>query len=261
WWHAADLLIPGAAEKLIKAVRPELLLHLAWCTEPGTYWESPENARWLEASCALMRAFAACGGHRAVATGTCAEYDWAHAGAALSEELTPLAPRGRYGEAKDALRREVDRLSASAALSAAWARLFFLFGPGEHPSRLVPSVTRAVLEGRPAPCTEGGQVRDYLASGPAGRALAALLESSVRGPVNVASGRGTSVRKLVELIAGAAGRPDLPRFGAVPSRPGEPARIVADVTRLEQEVGWQAPTNLTEEVEATVEWWRGVGRV
>jgi nucleoside-diphosphate-sugar epimerase len=247
------------AASLVARVEPTHLLHLAWCTEPATYWESPQNARWLSASVDLLREFAAAGGVRAVVTGTCAEYDWSRAGEPLSECSTPLAPRGAYGRAKDALRGELERLSETAGLSAAWARLFFLFGPAEHPARLVPSVARALLDGHPAPCSSGHQVRDYLSSEAAGQGLAVLLDGAVQGPVNLGTGRATSVRELVELVAQAAGRPDLLRLGAVPARPDEPARIVADVTRWRSEVGWRVPDDLAPAIEATVDWWRRAG--
>src|SRR3954452_23524389 len=97
-----DLLEPGAPERVVAEVQPTHLLHLAWYAEPGKYWTSPENVRWVEASLALLRAFAAGGGRRAVLAGTCAEYDWAHG--FCSEGVTPLAPWTLYGPSKHALR-------------------------------------------------------------------------------------------------------------------------------------------------------------
>ena len=93
-------------------------------------------------------------------------------------------------------------------ISFAWGRIFFLHGPGEHPDRLVPSVTRALLAGEPARCTDGRQVRDFLhSSSDAAHAFAALLALRVEGPVNIASGRGCRSRELVGWIGDALGRP------------------------------------------------------
>jgi nucleoside-diphosphate-sugar epimerase len=255
-WHSGDLLDRRQAERLVGAVAPSHLLHLAWYAEPGLYWESPENDRWRRASVDLLRAFAAAGGRRAVVAGTCAEYDWAAETEAMSERRTPLAPRGAYGAAKDALRRDLERWSAETGSSSAWARLFFLFGPAEDPRRLVPSVARALLSGRPAETSTGRQVRDFLLSSEAAGAMAALLDSEVTGPVNVGSGSGVSVRCLVELVGEAVGRPELLRLGALPDRPDEPPRVVADATRLQHEVGWRPSGDVAAWVEETVGWWR-----
>src|SRR5204862_5004328 len=118
--------------------------------------------------------------------------------------------------------------------------------------RLVPSVAGALLRGEEAPVTGGEQVRDFIAVEALGDAFAALLDSDVRGAVNVASGRGVPVRDLVAMVARAAGREELVRYGGLPPRPGDPAAIVADVGRLEREVGWRPREPLEAAIERTV---------
>ena len=75
-WHQVNLLDPGEVMDLIERVRPTHLLHFAWYSIPGKYWDSIENCRWVEASHFLLNMFANKGGHRVVIAGTCAEYDW-----------------------------------------------------------------------------------------------------------------------------------------------------------------------------------------
>jgi nucleoside-diphosphate-sugar epimerase len=114
-----DLLDPDATTRLVEELRPTHLLHFAWYAEPGAFWQSPENERWLAAGVHLLEAFAASGGTRAAVAGTCAEYDWSGSGI-LSEQSTPLAPRTAYGEAKNALRRP-DCRCATSSTSPTWA--------------------------------------------------------------------------------------------------------------------------------------------
>jgi nucleoside-diphosphate-sugar epimerase len=87
-------------------------------------------------------------------------------------------------------------------------------------------------------------------------AFAALVDGAVTGPVNVASGEGVAVRRIAELLAQAAGRPDLLDVGAVPSRPDDPPQIVGDAGRLREEVGWRPGFSLEEGLTQTVAWWR-----
>src|SRR5262249_18992294 len=143
---AAGLLDAAPVTGLGRPVRPSHLLHRAWVTTPGGYWTSADNLRWVGASLHLLRAFADAGGRRVVVAGSCAEYDWTAAGT-CDEATTPLRPATLYGACKDALRRVLEAFAAQAGLSAAWGRLFFLYGPGEHPDRLVASVARALLAG------------------------------------------------------------------------------------------------------------------
>jgi len=253
-WHSADLLEPGAPERLVRAVRPSHLLHLAWFATPGEFWSSPENQRWVEASTTLIREFASADGERVVVAGTCAEYDWS-SGVCVEGE-TPLEPATLYGQCKHVLHERMQQIAREAGVSAAWGRVFFLYGPHEHPNRLVPYVIHSLLRGAEARCSHGRQERDFLHVADVADAFVTLLGSDTAGPVNIASGSSARVRDLVLLIAAAIGRRDLIRFGAVPTQPGEPSLLVADVRRLREEVAWKPRFSLEEGVRQTVEWWR-----
>lgn len=278
-WHRADLLAPESAEVLIREVQPSHLLHLAWYTQPGAYWAALENLDWVQASLRLLRAFGEREGRRAVLVGTCAEYAWERRTHCVEEvpqpagdraEETPtavaaqrppptrLCPATIYGAAKHGLHVVAERWAPRAGVALAWGRIFYAYGPYEHPARLVSGVARALVCGEEARCTQGTQVCDYLYTPELGRAFAALLTSEVTGPVNVASGEPVRVADVVAAIAAAAGRPELVRLGALPQRPGEPERLTADVRRLREEVGWSPSIGLREGAARTVDWWKAV---
>lgn len=253
-WHSADLL---GDTSLLARLAPTDLLHLAWYAEPGAFWRSDENLRWVSASLELLRAFADAGGRRAVLAGTCAEYAWGRETHCV-EGRTPLDPATLYGASKHGLRVVAEAFAAERELSLAWGRIFFLFGPHEDPRRLVSSVARALVAGEPAPTSHGEQWRDFLFAPELADAFAALLVSDVRGAVNVASGTPVRIRDVVTAVAAAAGRPELLRLGARPGSPGEPESLTASVDRLRDEVGWVPRRSLAEAVEETVAWWRAV---
>ncbi|MEA2151004.1 MAG: dTDP-L-rhamnose 4-epimerase [Solirubrobacteraceae bacterium] len=258
-WHGADLLDARARRALVEHVGASHLLHLAWYAEPGAFWSARENAPWVAATVGLVDEFAAAGGARAVLAGTCAEYDWA-AQQPLREDAA-VGPATYYGVCKDATRRVAEGLAERAGLSFAWGRIFFLFGPREDDRRLVASVARALVAGERAPTSSGTQVRDFLHVDDAAGAFATLVDSDAHGPVNIASGTGVTVRRIVEGLARASGRPELLDIGALAQRPGDPEAIVADVTRLRDEVGFRPAFSLQEGLDQTVAWWRDQARV
>jgi nucleoside-diphosphate-sugar epimerase len=253
-WHAADLLDGAARRGLLEAVGASHLLHLAWYAEPGRFWSARENAPWVAATVGLVDEFAAAGGRRAVLAGTCAEYDWS-APQPLAEDAV-LRPATYYGVCKDATHRVVAGLAEQAALGLAWGRIFFLYGPGEDERRLVASVARALVAGERAATSPGTQRRDFLHVDDVAGAFAALLDSEVTGPVNVASGDPVEVRRVVAALARAAGRSDLLDIGAIPARSDEPDELVADVTRLRDEVGFVPGIDLERGIAQTLAWWR-----
>jgi nucleoside-diphosphate-sugar epimerase len=135
-----------------------------------------------------------------------------------------------------------------ARFSFAWARLFHLFGPGENPARLVPSIMIALREGREAQCSSGRPVRDFISTQNAAAAITALATSQVTGPVNIGSGAPISIAAMARLIAHISGRPYLLRLGALPDRPNESPYMVAHTGRLRREVGFTAPVSLAAEL-------------
>jgi nucleoside-diphosphate-sugar epimerase len=253
-WHRADLFDAAQVSELIARVRPTHLLHLAWHAVPGEYWTSPENFRWVSASLGLVREFARAGGRRAVVAGTCAEYDWRYG--YCSEGLTPLSPASPYAACKHALHLMLGAMARQDGFELAWGRVFFLYGPHERPERLVASVIRSVLRGEEARCSHGRQVRDYVHVEDAAGAFAALLASSVRGAVNVASGRPATVGEIVGKVAERLGRADLLRLGALATAADEPRVILADTRRLNEEVGWSPRYDLERGLDDTINWWR-----
>ncbi len=252
-WHTADLLKSEQSAALMARVRPTHLLHFAWVTAPAEYKTSLENRRWLEASLGLVREFARCGGGRVVTAGTCAEYDWR--GGYCSERTTPLLPATLYGVSKHSFGTALDEFSAQAGIRAARGRLFFVYGPHESQDRLVPSVTRALLDGRTADCFHGDHVRDFLYVRDAAEAFTALLESDFTGAVNIASGKPVTVKEVVSKIAQKLGCAELVRFYTTPAAEDISARITADVTRLREDIGWQPRYDWDRGLEETLEWW------
>ena len=252
--HELDLLDAVATERLVEETRPTHLLHLAWVTTHGQYWTSPLNDVWVEASKRLLASFQRQGGERAVMVGTCAEYDWSEG--VCDEISTPIRPMTPYGQAKARLHEVLAEFAGRQSLSYAWARLFFLYGPGESPARFVPSVVRALLAREPAACSEGTHERDYIYVADAAEALVKLTDSEVTGPVNIGSGRAIAIRDLALTIGRLLGAEELVRIGATPRRDDEAPRVVAGTNRLSREVKYDPRHDLEGGLGETISWWR-----
>lgn len=201
-----------------------------------------------------MRAFAENGGKRLVAAGSCAEYQLTYG--YCSEAVTPVQPDSMYGLTKSLLQKTIQKYAETHEVSAAWGRVFYLYGPYEDPARLVPSVINSLLANRDAECTHSNQIRDYLYVADAADALTALLNSRLDGPVNIGSGEPIKLKEIVNLIGDMTCRRNLVKLGARPARGGEPPFIVADTRRLRESLGWAPGTSLRVGMQRTIEWWR-----
>jgi nucleoside-diphosphate-sugar epimerase len=244
-----------ATPDVVAGVAPDLCIHLAWYAEPGRYLEAiPENLSSLRAGLRLVEALAGAGCRRFVGAGTCAEYGTPSPGDPLNEGA-PIRPATPYARAKSAFCLVAQDVATAAGMEWAWARLFFLYGPGEHPARIMPSVVRACLEGETFAATSGEQVRDYLHVSDVATGLWALAASATCGPVNVCSGEAVTLRQVIEAIEAEAGCPGAIRFGEKPYGANEWMWMVGDSGRL-RATGWEPRFSLDAGVADAVSWWR-----
>jgi nucleoside-diphosphate-sugar epimerase len=253
-WHQADLRVAGHARRVMESVKPTHLLHLAWFVVPGKLISSPENFGWVTSSFELIRDFADLGGARVVVCGSGYEYDWNYG--YCSERLTPTVPNTVYGCCKNALHELLRSFGDLNGLSNAWGRVFFLYGPREHPDRLVSSVIRSLLKGEAARCSHGRQIRDYMHVQDVANGLVTLLDSNVQGAINVCSGQATTLRDIVLSIGRICQRPELVQLGAISARANDTPLVVGDNARLTSETGWKQQLDLEAGLCETVDWWR-----
>jgi len=201
----------------------DIIIHLAWYTEPGIYQESPRNIDCQYGTMNLANGCIRAGIRRFVGIGTCFEYD-------LSSEVisnqTPLNPLTPYAVAKVTVYKNLLRCLPEEHIEFVWCRLFYLYGEGEDERRLAPYIRSRLSAGQTANLTEGSQVRDYLDVREAGKMVVEVALGNIRGPVNICSGIAVSVREFAESIADEYGRRDLLRFGVRTSDSFDPPRIV-----------------------------------
>ena len=201
----------------------DMVLHAAWYTEPGKYLVSDKNLDCVAGTLALAKGAAAANVRRFVGVGTCFEYDLTPGYLSVD---TPLDPKTPYAAAKVATWHMLNQWLPLKDVSFLWGRLFYLFGAGEDPRRLVPYLHAQLGAEEPADLTSGAQIRDFMDVDAAAAMLVQAAFSDRTGAFNVASGRETTVRALAEKIADQYGRRDLLNFGARPDNLTDPPCVV-----------------------------------
>ncbi|TCP59803.1 dTDP-6-deoxy-L-talose 4-dehydrogenase (NAD+) [Rhodovulum bhavnagarense] len=223
--RSADLFAEDAAAWRRACAGIDAVVHVAWYAEPGKYQHSPRNLDCLAGSLRLAQGAAAAGVRRFVGIGTCFEYDLEGIFKPLSPDAR-LAPRTPYGAAKAATYLALSRALPGMGVSFAWCRLFYLYGAGEDPRRLVPHIHARLARGEPAELTSGRQVRDFMDVTEAGNQIAAVTLGAQVDALNICSGQPVTVADLAARIADEYGRPDLIRLGARADPPDDPPYVV-----------------------------------
>jgi UDP-glucose 4-epimerase len=182
-------------------------------------------------------------------------------------ESSVTAPSNPYGESKLVGEWMIRDQSVLGMLRATSLRYFNVLGAASpefgdlSESNIVPMVyeriergEQPVIFGDGYPTLDGTCVRDYVHVVDVAMAhLVALdeLADPAGTPYqvfNVGTGQGASVRELIERMILIAGSHIEPRVA--PPRPGDPASVVADPSRIHDELGWQATFDLDQMLES-----------
>jgi nucleoside-diphosphate-sugar epimerase len=206
-------------------------IHAAWYTNHADYLTHDINRQWVAASLRLEEAFRAVGGKRFVGLGTCLEYDVANAGGPCVEDITPLHPETLYARCKLALSEALEKRGDDFA----WARIFFVYGPGDRNGRLVPTMIERFTRGEEAGPTYGGLRRDYVHVDDLAGQIVRIALSDVQGAINIGTGDAPTLSEIFAAGAAALGCPSLAL--ANDETGGQPLIIQADMTRFRREVG------------------------
>jgi nucleoside-diphosphate-sugar epimerase len=248
WWRLdpSDL---ESARRLVAEARPDRIFHLS-----GTVTAAPDLSlvpetfqSHLASAVNVLYAAAETGCGRVVLTGSLTEPD-----PALRDEGA-ISPMAAAKWASAGFARMFRRLYG---LPHVFLRPSMIYGPAQNPTKLVPYVALALLRGE-RPRVTSGQWRvdwvfvDDVAEGMAAAAVAPGIEGL---ELDLATGRLTSVRDVVEAVRRLVGGPE-PEFGALATRPDERMRA-ADTATARAALGWSAATTIEEGLERTVAWYR-----
>ncbi|HEY7337358.1 MAG TPA: NAD(P)-dependent oxidoreductase [Bryobacteraceae bacterium] len=241
----ADLEKPDVLDAIFEQIRPCIVFNLAgYGVDPS---ERDENLLRLERLNALLP--------RSVceAMAQWKEPKWpgqhvAHVGSALEygsaggdlREDGPAIPTTVYGKTKLRGTQAVTECAKRLGLRAVTARLFTVYGPGEHAGRLLPSLAEAARTLSIVELTAGLQQRDltYIEDVADGLLSLGLSSAEPGWVVNLATGQLNTVRCFAETAAGVLGIPDGKlKFGAIPTRGEEMRHEPVSIDRFRRITG------------------------
>lgn len=257
-WRAADLADRGTFARLYGEVQPDVVFNLAgYGVDPAERDETLITALNVRLVREIAETVASGGnsdwqGIRLIHVGTAAEYG--AVGGPLTE-YTAAAPVSLYGRSKLEGTRALEVVRERSGLRAITARLFTVYGPGEHAGRLLPSMIAAARSGATLSLTGGEQRRDFTYVGDVADGLLRLgaLIAPAPAVVNLVTGKLTSVRAFVECAAALLGLGTWQlRFGALAYRQDEVQQGPVDIRLLRQLLDWVPACSVREGIQQTI---------
>jgi nucleoside-diphosphate-sugar epimerase len=250
-WHVTgltradvDLADPRAGAAAVRAADPDVVFSLAAGRAKAT---AAERAATVAVNTSPWLVDALPDRCRAVVRlGSSTEY--AASPAPLAEDAA-LAPRGFFGASKAAGSLLLQAAAAERGVRAAVLRAFQVYGPGDHPTRLVPVVLAAARTGSTVPLPARLSRRDWVWVGDVVDACVRAAEDDTLAPgivLNIGTGVQTSTEELVATAERVTGRPIATAAGAHPGRDWDTADWVADSSAARRVLGWAPTVDLAE---------------
>jgi len=248
--------------------RCDAIVHMAALAEVGESVEQPERYRDVNVNgtAAVIAAAKAAAVGRLVFSSTAAVYG-APARVPIEEE-DELAPTNPYGASKLAGERLLEQARSAGALTFTALRYFNACGAdgacGEDhdpETHLIPLALSAARDGAALrvfgadyPTPDGTCVRDYVHVADLSDAHVLALEAlpAVQGAFNLGTGRGESVKRVLDTVAGVTGL-ELRRVPAG-RRAGDPPALVASGRRAAARLGWHPRYGLEDAVRDAWTW-------
>ena len=259
-----DLRYAEAVEQLFDRVQPAITFNLAGYgvdpTERDERTAQQINTELVKTICRAVNKVRNTNwkGQDVVHVGSALEYGTVSGN--LDEDTEPT-PTTLYGISKLGGTRSLAQYSQETGLKGLTARLFTIYGPGEHDGRLLPSLIATANNGGSLQLTPGQQKRDftYVEEAVGGLLRLGLTPAGHDKIVNIASGKLNSVRDFVDTAAAVLNIPaEKLNFGAIPQRAEEMNHSDVTVERLRKLVGWIPTLSISNGILRTAEFQHNV---
>jgi UDP-glucose 4-epimerase len=257
--HVADVTDADAVCEIFAGTKPEVIFHLAAQIDVRKSVERPDvdaSANVL-GTIRVLEAARAAGARRLVNTSTGGGL-YGDADVLPTPEDHPIRPLAPYGQSKHAAEGYCELYTRLHRLSTVSLRYGNVYGPRQdaHGEAGVVAIFcgRAADGTRPTVFGDGRQTRDWVEVGDVVRANMLAADADITGPVNIGSGRETSVLALLDALGEVSDRGPLEEPEFAPERPGEVRRSCLDVDRARRELGWQHEVQLREGLRRILVW-------
>lgn len=241
----ADLADIGSWGKQVNDFSPEACIHLAWEGLPDYSIESCQEN--FNISTRLFEFITHKGCKKIFSAGTCWEYGDLR-GAVKEEDLS--GKLNQFASFKTSLRLAGERLADQRKINFIWGRIFFVYGPGQRNTSLIPSCYRSLVNGQHQVLKNPGTVCDFIYVTDVAAAIKSLIETEgIGGIFNIGSGHATEVGYVCHCVAQTLKvKYDLPDSGDLTDKDG----FWADISLISGRTGWKPQMSIDRGVDETI---------
>ena len=250
---SGDLSEIGEFKGLLRDFEPDVTLHLAWEGLPDYGVETClRNLRYGQD---LFATAAQIGCKCIVSTGSCWEYRKAFG--RLNED-SEIESSKVFPAVKNLLRLAAQVISKEYGIKFYWPRIFFVYGPGQRSSSLIPQIIRSFRDGLAPEIRNPNNKNDFVYVKDVADAIVRIIEEQPEKSIyNIGSGCSTSVYEIVSVVSAMMGcRFELSDVQGVRSA-DVCDDFYADIASIRHDLEWSPKYSLLDGIKGTVGYYAG----
>ncbi|MBR4676330.1 MAG: UDP-glucose 4-epimerase GalE [Victivallales bacterium] len=268
-FYYGNLADTAELNRVMKDFSPEGVIHFAAFIEVGESMKDPGKYFANNVGNAINLAEAAARAHvrKLVFSSTAAVYGMPDV--VPIQETMPKEPINPYGRSKLMFEQVLDWYERIYGMQYTALRYFNaagatrIHGEDHHPeTHLIPLVIQAAMGVRPSisifgtdyKTMDGTCIRDYVHVLDLAQAHLLALEKDGSAAFNLGSGKGYSVRQVIDTVRKVSGKEFAVKEEA--PRPGDPAELIADSTMAKTRLGWKPQYDCLETIVRSAWEWR-----
>src|SRR3954454_703234 len=172
-------------------------------------------------------------------------------------EQWPLAPNSPYAASKASSDLMALAAHRTHGMDVVVTRCSNNYGPHQFPEKVIPLFVTNLMDGKQVPLYgDGGNIRDWLHVSDHCRGIQLALEKGRSGEVyNIGGGTELSNRELTGRLLEASGA-GWEMVERVTDRKGHDRRYSLDITKINNELGYEPQVTLEQGLADTVAWYR-----
>lgn len=261
-----DILEKDAVLALVKDVMPDVIFHLAAQSSVALSWKRPDltvdvNVKGSLNVLEALREYAQ--GVRIVLIGSGEEYGFVREDEVPVNEENPLRPGNLYALTKAAQTMAGQIYARAYGLDIVMVRAFNHIGPGQAPIFVVSDFCRQIAQmeagRREATLRVGnlGAKRDFTDVRDVVRAYGLLAQKGVSGTIyNVGSGQAYGIDEVLAIALKKSLVPICVEVDPDRLRPSDVPILLADISKLRRDTGWEPEIPLDRSIDDTLAHWR-----
>lgn len=271
-WHAAvqdlDLADKEELVRIMEVFHPDAVIHLAAQSSVALSWQKPELTFSVNVNGTinLLESIRKVGiPSRVLMIGSSEEYGIVHPEEVPIKETNELRPGNPYAVSKITQEYLGKLYADSYHMNIIMVRAFNHTGPRQQPIFVIPDFARrlALMEkGLLEPVLQVGNleaIRDFSDVRDIVQGYLSLIQRGKNGMIyNIGSGRGVTVRAVLDKLMSLATIPVRVQSDLNRMRPSDNPELVCDYSRLKQDTGWEPQINLEKTLLDIMNYWREV---